>query len=127
MLPVHPNPNVTAAVWRHLDGILNITLTPPLHYREIIALAEGCHFAMIDSGGLQEELPCLGKPALVLRNVSDRPAATEAGRRRLLAWRRRRLFLRFPSSWKIHSFIKGWHSIGICSGMEMRGNESRAS
>jgi len=79
VLPVHPNPNVTAAVWRHLDGIPNITLTPPLHYREIIALAEGCHFAMIDSGGLQEELPCLGKPALVLRNVSDRPAATEAG------------------------------------------------
>lgn len=84
VLPVHPNPNVTAAVWRHLDGIPNITLTAPLHYREIIALAEGCHFAMIDSGGLQEELPCLGKPALVLRNVSDRPAATEAGAARIV-------------------------------------------
>jgi UDP-N-acetylglucosamine 2-epimerase (non-hydrolysing) len=84
VLPVHPNPNVTAAVRRHLDGIANVTLTPPLHYREIIALAEGCHFAMIDSGGLQEELPCLGKPALVLRNVSDRPAATEAGAARIV-------------------------------------------
>jgi UDP-N-acetylglucosamine 2-epimerase (non-hydrolysing) len=79
VLPVHPNPNVTAAVWRHLDGLSNITLTPPLDYREIIALAESCYFAMIDSGGLQEELPSLGKPALVLRNVSDRPAATLAG------------------------------------------------
>ncbi len=79
VLPVHPNPNVTAAVWRHLDGIRNITLTAPLGYREIIALAQSCYFAMVDSGGLQEELPCLGKPALVLRNVSDRPAATAAG------------------------------------------------
>jgi UDP-N-acetylglucosamine 2-epimerase (non-hydrolysing) len=79
VLPVHPNPNVTATVSKLLDGISNITLTPPLHYREIIALAESCYFAMIDSGGLQEELPCLGKPALVLRNVSDRPAATQAG------------------------------------------------
>jgi UDP-N-acetylglucosamine 2-epimerase (non-hydrolysing) len=84
VLPVHPNPNVTEAVWNYLDGIHNVTLTPPLHYREIIALAEGCYFAMIDSGGLQEELPCLGKPALVLRNVSDRPAATEAGAARIV-------------------------------------------
>lgn len=84
VLPVHPNPNVTAAVRRQLEGFPNITLTPPLHYREIIALAEGCYFAMIDSGGLQEELPCLGKPALVLRNVSDRPAATEAGAARIV-------------------------------------------
>jgi UDP-N-acetylglucosamine 2-epimerase (non-hydrolysing) len=84
VLPVHPNPNVKATVWRCLDGISNITLTPPLGYRELIALAEACFFAMIDSGGLQEELPCLGKPALVLRNVTDRPGAILAGAARLI-------------------------------------------
>jgi UDP-N-acetylglucosamine 2-epimerase (non-hydrolysing) len=84
VLPVHPNPNVKATVWRCLDGIGNITLTPPLGYRELIALAEACFFAMIDSGGLQEELPCLGKPALVLRNVTDRPGAILAGAARLI-------------------------------------------
>lgn len=84
VLPVHPNPNVKATVWRSLDGIGNITLTPPLGYRELIALAEACFFAMIDSGGLQEELPCLGKPALVLRNVTDRPGAILAGAARLI-------------------------------------------
>ncbi len=84
VLPVHPNPNVKATVWRCLDGIRNITLTPPLGYREVIALAQACHFAMIDSGGLQEELPCLGKPALVLRNVTDRPGAILAGAARLV-------------------------------------------
>jgi UDP-N-acetylglucosamine 2-epimerase (non-hydrolysing) len=84
VLPVHPNPNVKAAVCRNLDGIGNVTLTPPLGYRELIALAEACFFAMIDSGGLQEELPCLGKPALVLRNVTDRPEAITAGAARLV-------------------------------------------
>jgi UDP-N-acetylglucosamine 2-epimerase (non-hydrolysing) len=84
VLPVHPNPNVKAAVCRNLDGISNVTLTPPLVYRELIALAEACFFAMIDSGGLQEELPCLGKPALVLRNVTDRPEAITAGAARLV-------------------------------------------
>jgi UDP-N-acetylglucosamine 2-epimerase (non-hydrolysing) len=84
VLPVHPNPNVRSTVWQCLDGISNVTLTPPLGYRELIALAQACHFAMIDSGGLQEELPCLGKPALVLRNVTDRPGAILAGAARLI-------------------------------------------
>jgi UDP-N-acetylglucosamine 2-epimerase (non-hydrolysing) len=84
VLPVHPNPNVKAAVWRQLHGVSNITLTAPLGYRELIALAEACFFAMIDSGGLQEELPSLGKPALVLRNVTDRPEAITAGAARLV-------------------------------------------
>jgi len=84
VLPVHPNPNVNVTVRRCLDGISNVTLTPPLGYRELIALAEACYFAMIDSGGLQEELPCLGKPALVLRNVTDRRGAILAGAARLV-------------------------------------------
>jgi UDP-N-acetylglucosamine 2-epimerase (non-hydrolysing) len=84
VLPVHPNPRVLATVSRGLTGLSNITLTQPLEYRELIALADACFFAMVDSGGLQEELPCLGKPALVLRNVADRPRATMAGAARLV-------------------------------------------
>jgi UDP-N-acetylglucosamine 2-epimerase (non-hydrolysing) len=84
ILPVHPNPNVTHTVHRRLNGIGNITLTAPLDYRELVAVAQTCYFALIDSGGLQEELPCLGKPALVLRNVTDRRAAILAGAARLV-------------------------------------------
>jgi UDP-N-acetylglucosamine 2-epimerase (non-hydrolysing) len=84
VLPVHPNPNVAATVRRWLTGVSNITLTAPLEYRELIALVDVCFFALVDSGGLQEELPCMGKPALVLRNVTDRPAATMAGAARLV-------------------------------------------
>jgi UDP-N-acetylglucosamine 2-epimerase (non-hydrolysing) len=79
VIPVHPNPNVHAVVHGSLGRVPNITLTAPLPYPELIALANIAHFALTDSGGLQEELTWLGKPALVLRNVTDRQAAVEAG------------------------------------------------
>jgi|SRR5579859_666584 len=79
VIPVHPNPNVKACVHEHLRGISNVTLTPPLGYQELVAVAKASHFALTDSGGLQEELTWLGKPALVLRNVTDRQEAVEAG------------------------------------------------
>jgi len=84
VLPVHPNPNVGTTVRSYLEGIDNITLTQPLGYRELIAVAQASYFAMVDSGGLQEELPCLGKPALVLRNVTERRGAALAGAIRLV-------------------------------------------
>ncbi len=79
VIPVHPNPNVHSVVYECLGRIPNITLTAPLPYPELIALANIAHFALTDSGGLQEELTWLGKPALVLRNVTDRQAAVDAG------------------------------------------------
>jgi UDP-N-acetylglucosamine 2-epimerase (non-hydrolysing) len=79
VIPVHPNPNVRACVQAMLGDVSNITLTPPLGYQELITVARACHFALTDSGGLQEELSWLGKPALVLRNVTDRMEAIDAG------------------------------------------------
>ena len=37
------------------------------------------NITLTDSGGIQEEAPSLGKPVLVLRKVSERPEAIEAG------------------------------------------------
>jgi UDP-N-acetylglucosamine 2-epimerase (non-hydrolysing) len=79
VIPVHPNPNVRARVHGMLGDVRNITLTPPLGYQELITVARACHFALTDSGGLQEELTWLGKPALVLRNVTDRQEAVDSG------------------------------------------------
>src|SRR5581483_1985519 len=79
VIPVHPNPNVRGCVQVLLGHVPNITLTPPLAYQELITVAKACHFAFTDSGGLQEELTWLGKPALVLRNVTDRKEAVDAG------------------------------------------------
>ena len=84
VIPIHPNPNVSSTIARALGGISNVTLTAPFGYRALIALAQACFFAMTDSGGLQEELPVMGKPALVLRNVTDRPGAILAGAAKLV-------------------------------------------
>lgn len=79
VIPVHPNPNVRETVQRCLGSLANVTLSAPLGYQEMIALMKVSHFALTDSGGLSEELTWLGKPALILRRVTDRREAVDAG------------------------------------------------
>jgi len=84
VFPVHPNPNVAPPVHRWLSGITNVTLIRPLAYQELIAMANASFLVITDSGGLQEELPWLGKPVLVLRYVTERRAAVLSGAARLV-------------------------------------------
>lgn len=77
--PVHPNPNVDRTVHPALDGLEHISLLPPVNYQELVYLMKRCTLVLTDSGGLQEEAPSLGKPVLVLRQVTERPEAVEAG------------------------------------------------
>ena len=37
------------------------------------------YMVITDSGGIQEEAPSLGKPVLVMRDVTERPEAVRAG------------------------------------------------
>jgi UDP-N-acetylglucosamine 2-epimerase (non-hydrolysing) len=71
--PVHLNPNVWKPVHSHLKNIRNILLTKPLDYLTFVHLMKISYFMMTDSGGLQEEAPALGKPVLILRNLTERP------------------------------------------------------
>jgi UDP-N-acetylglucosamine 2-epimerase (non-hydrolysing) len=82
--PVHLNPNVRETVYRQLDGVANITLLPPLDYLSFVQLMKRCEVILTDSGGIQEEAPSLGKPVLVLREVTERPEAVEAGAVRVI-------------------------------------------
>jgi UDP-N-acetylglucosamine 2-epimerase (non-hydrolysing) len=77
--PVHLNPNVNEAVHRLLGGVSNIVLLPPVDYLTTVQLMRRAHIVITDSGGIQEEAPSLGKPVLVLREVTERPEAVEAG------------------------------------------------
>lgn len=81
---VHLNPVVKDVVYKHLDGIPRVHLLPPLDTKETHNLMNRCHMIMTDSGGLQEEAPHLGKPVLVLREVTERPEAVEAGTVKLI-------------------------------------------
>ena len=55
--PVHPNPNVRGPVYEHLAGLERVHLCDPVNYLELTALMKACHFALTDSGGIQEEAP----------------------------------------------------------------------
>ena len=78
VFPVHLNPNVRA-IFRQLDRHPNIKLIEPLDYLEFVYMLSVCNFVLTDSGGIQEEAPSLGKPVLVMRNVTERPEAVAAG------------------------------------------------
>ena len=82
--PVHLNPNVRQPAERMLGDVPNITLLDPLDYLPMVHLLRHCTLVLTDSGGLQEEGPALGKPVLVLRQVTERPEAIEAGTARLV-------------------------------------------
>lgn len=79
VFPVHLNPKVSVPVHHHLGTIKNIILTKPLDYPEFIALLQTCSFVISDSGGIQEEACVLKKPLLLMREVTERPEAVEAG------------------------------------------------
>ncbi len=77
--PVHLNPNVRGPVYSILKGIKNVSLTDTLEYKHFVHLMRHSYLVLTDSGGLQEEAPSLGKPVLVLRQVTERPEAVETG------------------------------------------------
>jgi UDP-N-acetylglucosamine 2-epimerase (non-hydrolysing) len=79
VFPVHPQPRVRETTDRLLCGHARISLIEPLGYLEFVAAMRACAFVVTDSGGIQEEAPVLAKPVLVLRGVTERPEAVEAG------------------------------------------------
>jgi UDP-N-acetylglucosamine 2-epimerase (non-hydrolysing) len=77
--PVHLNPNVKDPVNSLLSEIANIHLLRPLDYEPFVYLLNHCFLVLTDSGGIQEEAPSLGKPVIVMRDVTERPEAVDAG------------------------------------------------
>lgn len=77
--PVHLNPNVRAPVDRILKGVERVHLIEPVDYPRLVWLLSRAHFVLTDSGGIQEEAPTLGKPVLVMREVTERPEGITAG------------------------------------------------
>lgn len=77
--PVHPNPNVVEPATEMLSGHPRIHLTSPLDYLDLVTALEHSSLVLTDSGGIQEEAPTFGAPVLVLREVTERPEAVEAG------------------------------------------------
>jgi UDP-N-acetylglucosamine 2-epimerase (non-hydrolysing) len=91
LYPVHPNPNVRVPAEELLGGHARIRLTTPLDYLDLVHALRSAVLVITDSGGIQEEAPSFGTPVLVLREVTERPEAIEAGVARLVGTDRRRI------------------------------------
>ena len=79
ILPMHRNTVVRDVIEPALSKLENVLLVEPLSYHEFATLLKACYIVLTDSGGVQEEAPSLGKPVLVMRDVTERPEAVEAG------------------------------------------------
>ena len=90
--PVHLNPEVNNVVHRILKNSPRIHLIKPLDYLDFVNLMNKCFLVLTDSGGLQEEAPSLGKPVLVLREVTERPEGVKAGTVKVVGLSKERIF-----------------------------------
>lgn len=89
--PVHPSPRVAPIAHDVLDGVPGVVLVDPIDYAQMVVAVKGSTFVLTDSGGLQEEAPCLGKPVLVMREETERPEGLEAGTLELVGHRRSKI------------------------------------
>lgn len=89
--PVHLNPNVQQPVRSMLGTLPNLHLIQPLEYEPFVYLLKHCYLVLTDSGGIQEEAPSLGKPVLVMRKITERPEAVQAGIVQLVGADRKRI------------------------------------
>ncbi|PRY29006.1 non-hydrolyzing UDP-N-acetylglucosamine 2-epimerase [Pseudosporangium ferrugineum] len=79
IVPSHPNPAVRAQIEAGLAGVERVTITDPLPYPDLSRLLSEAYLVLTDSGGVQEEAPSFGVPALVLRDVTERVESLHAG------------------------------------------------
>jgi UDP-N-acetylglucosamine 2-epimerase (non-hydrolysing) len=99
--PVHLNPNVQRPVKEILGPVSiaagagpggRLALLPPLEYAPFVYLLSQSYLVLTDSGGIQEEAPALGKPVLVMRDVTERPEGVWAQTVKLVGTDRNKIF-----------------------------------
>ncbi len=90
--PVHLNPQVREPVYKILSKHPRIHLLEPLEYPHMLWLMNKSYLVLTDSGGIQEEAPSLGKPVLVMRDVTERTEGIASGTAILVGTNRKTIF-----------------------------------
>lgn len=106
VFPVHPNPNVRGAAKEICEGNPRVIITEPLNYHDFIDLLSSSWLIVSDSGGIQEEVPSLGKPLLILRENTERMECLEAGIARLVGGRPERLMVMLEEAHREGSWVE---------------------
>jgi UDP-N-acetylglucosamine 2-epimerase (non-hydrolysing) len=124
--PVHLNPNVQRPVFMILGDMKNVHLVRPMGYVQFVRLMEAAYIILTDSGGIQEEAPSLGKPVLVMRDVTERPEAVEAGTAIIVSSEKKKIFqeaarlLTDRASWGVMSQSRNPYGDGKAAGRIVR-------
>lgn len=95
--PVHPNPKVRELAEKYLKKTDRIKLIEPLDIIDFHNFMANSYLILTDSGGVQEEAPALGKPVLVMRDVTERPEGVKAGTLKLTGTDRENIYNSFRS------------------------------
>ncbi len=77
--PIHKNPIVRELAKSILHDLDNIRIIEPLDTVDFHNMMSKSYIILTDSGGIQEEAAYLGKPTLVLREITERPEGVEKG------------------------------------------------
>ncbi|MGM9522319.1 MAG: non-hydrolyzing UDP-N-acetylglucosamine 2-epimerase [Oscillospiraceae bacterium] len=97
LYPIHLNPLVRLAAEDELTGCGNIRIIEPLDVMTFHNFLARSYMILTDSGGIQEEAPSLGKPVLVLRDVTERPEGVEAGTLRVIGTSEENVYSEFKA------------------------------
>lgn len=79
VFPVHLNPQVRGVVHARLQGLGNVRLMEPVDFETSLYLQSRSALVLTDSGGIQEEAPSFGVPAVVMRQHTERREGIDAG------------------------------------------------
>lgn len=112
-LPLHPNPAIRRPLEQALRNVENVALLEPLDFAPFVALLSAAYLVLTDSGGVQEEAPVMGVPALVMRDTTERPEGVAAGTARLVGTDSRRIVTevcRLLDDAKAHAGMSHAHS-----------------
>lgn len=85
VVPLHLNPKVREIIVPVLRGLDNVDLVDPLPYLSFCQLLQRSDLILSDSSGAEEEGPALGKPTLVLRDITERSESILTGSSRLVS------------------------------------------
>ena len=86
VLPLHPRTLKNIERFQLGAMLTPLTVLEPLGYTEMLALTDGAHCVLTDSGGIQEETTALGVPCVTLREQTERPITISQGTNRMAAW-----------------------------------------
>ncbi|MCI8377479.1 MAG: UDP-N-acetylglucosamine 2-epimerase (non-hydrolyzing) [Lachnospiraceae bacterium] len=81
--PVHKNPSVRRIAEHYFGNVERVHMIEPLDVIEFHNFLSRCYLVLTDSGGIQEEASALGRPTLVMRDMTERPEGLAAGTLRL--------------------------------------------